>query len=196
MYEYIKGEIVELCPTEAIIECGGIGYSILISLQTYEVIKDQTEAKIYLYHHIREDDEQFFGFATKKEREIFMQLISVSGIGVGSARMILSSLTDEELREAIISENANRIKSVKGIGIKTAQRLILDLKDKVIKGSGSEMQGLSMMPKNNKITEEATTALLNLGFNKGNITKAIAAILKETPNASIEIIIREALKRL
>ena len=133
MYDYIKGEIVELSPAELVLECGGIGYYIMISLQTYESLKGNSEAKVYIYHHLREDDEQFYGFATKNERELFKLLISVSGIGVGSARMMLSSLTDEEIRNAIIGEDVRKIKSVKGIGLKTAQRLIVDLKDKIVK---------------------------------------------------------------
>ena len=105
MYDYIKGEIVEISPTEVILECNGIGYSIMISLQTYDALKERDEAKVYIYHHIREDEEQFYGFATKNERELFKLLISVSGVGVGSARMMLSSLTDEEIRNAILSED-------------------------------------------------------------------------------------------
>lgn len=195
MYDYIKGEIVELSPAELILECGGIGYYIMISLQTYESLKDNSEAKVYIYHHLREDDEQFYGFATKNERELFKLLISVSGIGVGSARMMLSSLTDEEIRNAIIGEDVRKIKSVKGIGLKTAQRLIVDLKDKIVKGGGVENISIEA-PESNKVAEEATTALLNLGFTKANIMKIIPEILKADGHASIETIIKEALKRL
>lgn len=195
MYDYIKGNIAEITPTEAIVECCGIGYSIMISLQTYDALKDRTEAKIYLYHYIREDDEQFYGFATKDERELFKLLISVSGVGVNSARMMLSSLSDEAIREAIIGEDVNKIKSVKGIGLKTAQRLILDLKDKIIKGAGASVSD-TQIPAVNQYAEEATTALMNLGFTKANIGKIIPQILKSDPQASIETIIREALKRL
>ena len=195
MYDYIKGEIVELSPAELILECGGIGYYIMISLQTYESLKGNSEAKVYIYHHLREDDEQFYGFATKNERELFKLLISVSGIGVGSARMMLSSLTDEEIRNAISGEDVRKIKSVKGIGLKTAQRLIVDLKDKIVKGGGVENISIEA-PESNKVAEEATTALLNLGFTKANIMKIIPEILKEDAHASIETIIKEALKRL
>lgn len=195
MYDYIKGEIVEISPTEVILECNGIGYSIMISLQTYDALKERDEAKVYIYHHIREDEEQFYGFATKNERELFKLLISVSGVGVGSARMMLSSLTDEEIRNAILSENVRTIKSIKGIGMKTAQRLILDLKDKIVKGAGVEAAELTVPTKNHNI-DEATTALLNLGFSKVNINKILPEILKESPDASIETIIREGLKRL
>ncbi|MDD6149464.1 MAG: Holliday junction branch migration protein RuvA [Bacteroides sp.] len=195
MYDYIKGEIVELSPAELVLECGGIGYYIMISLQTYESLKGNSEAKVYIYHHLREDDEQFYGFATKNERELFKLLISVSGIGVGLARMMLSSLTDEEIRNAIIGEDVRKIKSVKGIGLKTAQRLIVDLKDKIVKGGGVENISIEA-PESNKVAEEATTALLNLGFTKANIMKIIPEILKADAHASIETIIKEALKRL
>lgn len=195
MYDYIKGEIVEISPTEVILECNGIGYSIMISLQTYDALKESDEAKVYIYHHIREDEEQFYGFATKNERELFKLLISVSGVGVGSARMMLSSLTDEEIRNAILSEDVRTIKSIKGIGMKTAQRLILDLKDKIVKGAGVEAAEITVPTKNHNI-DEATTALLNLGFSKVNINKILPEILKESPDASIETIIRKGLKRL
>mgnify|MGYP004640796403 FL=1 len=195
MYDYIKGDIVEITPTEVILECCGIGYSIMISLQTYDALKSSSEAKVYIHHHIREDEEQFYGFATKNERELFKLLISVSGVGVGSARMMLSSLTDEEIRNAILSEDVRTIKSIKGIGMKTAQRLILDLKDKIVKGAGVEAAEITVPAKNHNI-DEATTALLNLGFSKVNINKILPEILKESPDASIETIIREGLKRL
>lgn len=195
MYDYIKGNISEISPTEVIVECCGIGYSIMISLQTYDILKDCSKAKIFIYHYIREDDEQFYGFATKDERELFKLLISVSGVGVASARMMLSSLSDEEIRNAIMGEDVAKIKSIKGIGLKTAQRLILDLKDKIIKGGGVDKANLTIQENNNNI-DEATTALLNLGFTKANISKILPSILKSEPQASIETIIREALKRL
>lgn len=195
MYDYIKGNISEISPTEVIVECCGIGYSIMISLQTYDILKDCSEAKIFTYHYIREDDEQFYGFATKDERELFKLLISVSGVGVASARMMLSSLSDEEIRNAIMGEDVAKIKSIKGIGLKTAQRLILDLKDKIIKGGGVDKANLTIQESNNNI-DEATTALLNLGFTKANISKILPSTLKSDPQASIETIIREALKRL
>ena len=195
MYEYIKGEVIELSPADIIIECGGIGYHILISLQTYEALKNQNNCKVYIFHYLREDDEQIYGFATKDERELFKLLISVSGVGVGSARMMLSSLSDEEIRNAIIGEDVHKIKSIKGIGAKTAQRLILDLKDKIIKGGGIDTSG-NIISNTSKTVDEATIALLNLGFTKANISKIIPDILKKDPQASIERIIKEALKRL
>lgn len=195
MFEYIKGTVIELNPAETIIENGGFGYRIMISLQTYEALQGKTDAKIYLYHYIREDEEQFYGFATRDERELFRLLISVSGVGVASARMMLSSLTDDEIRNAILSEDINRIKSVKGIGLKTAQRLILELKDKVVKGEGYE--GVIPTGKvSNAVMEEATVALVTLGFNKSSINKVLSDILKKSPASSVEELIKQALKKL
>ena len=195
MYEYIKGQIIEITPTNAVIDCGGLGFNILISLQTYDKLKSDSEGKLVIDHHLREDDEQLYGFATKDERELFKLLISVNGVGVGSARMMLSSLSDEELRNAIIGEDVHKIKSVKGIGLKTAQRIILDLKDKIVKGGGVDAGSINIGT-DTKIIEEATFALLSLGFTKANITKIINDILKSSPQAGIEYIIKEALKRL
>ena len=195
MIDYIKGQIVELTPTELILENAGIGYSILISLQTYEAFQLKTQAVDYIHHYIREDEELFYGFATKDERELFRLLIGVSGIGVASARMMLSTLTSEEIRQAILSEDVNKIKSVKGIGLKSAQRLVLELKDKIVKGEGSAETALFAAP-NSALVEEATTALVMLGFSKANISKVLPAILKENPDAKVEDIIKAALKRL
>ena len=199
MYEYIKGQIIEITPTNAVIDCGGLGFNILISLQTYDKLKSDSEGKLFIYHHLREDDEQLYGFATKDERELFKLLISVNGVGVGSARMMLSSLSDEELRNAIIGEDVHKIKSVKGIGLKTAQRIILDLKDKIVKGGGVDAGSINIVFNGEHVPmkiEEATFALLSLGFTKANITKIINDILKSSPQAGIEYIIKEALKRL
>ncbi len=195
MIDYIKGQIVELTPTELILENAGIGYSILISLQTYEAFQLKTQAVAYIHHYIREDEELFYGFATKDERELFRLLIGVSGIGVASARMMLSTLTSEEIRQAILSEDVNKIKSVKGIGLKSAQRLVLELKDKIVKGEGSAETALFAAP-NSAHVEEATTALVMLGFSKANISKVLPAILKDNPGAKVEDIIKAALKRL
>ncbi|MBR6346830.1 MAG: Holliday junction branch migration protein RuvA [Bacteroidales bacterium] len=196
MIDYIKGKIIELSPAELILECGGIGYSILISLQTYEALQMKTDTVIYIHHYLREEEELFFGFATKDERELFRLLISVSGIGVASARMMLSSLSSEEIRNAIIAEDIHKIKSVKGIGLKSAQRLILELKDKVLKGGGSEAAQLFPAGGNAALVDEATTALVMLGFSKANIAKVMPSILKENPGAKVEEIIKSALKKL
>lgn len=196
MYDYIKGEIVELSPARAVIECGGIGYELLISLQTFDFLQGKDKAQIFVYHYIREDEQQFYGFADKDERELFKLLISVSGIGVASARMMLSSLSDEEIRNAIISEDIHKIKSVKGIGLKSAQRLILELKDKIVKGGGVDSTPVSYGVSDHSIIDEASTALVMLGFSKANINKVLPEILKKTPDAKVEILIKEALKRL
>ena len=195
MIDYIKGQIIELTPTELILENHGIGYSLLISLQTYEAFQLQTQVVAYVHHYIREDEELFYGFATKDERELFRLLIGVSGIGVASARMMLSTLSSEEIRQAILAEDVNRIKSVKGIGLKSAQRLVLELKDKIVKGGGAESTVL-FKAESSALVEEATTALTMLGFSKAQIGKVMPAILKENPSAKVEDIIKAALKRL
>ena len=189
MIDYIKGQIIELTPTELILENHGIGYSLLISLQTYEAFQLQTQVVAYIHHYIREDEELFYGFATKDERELFRLLIGVSGIGVASARMMLSTL------RAILAEDVNRIKSVKGIGLKSAQRLVLELKDKIVKGAGADSSAL-FKSDHSALVDEATTALTMLGFSKANIGKVMPAILKDNPNARVEDIIKAALKRL
>jgi len=195
MIDYIKGQIIELTPTELVLENHGIGYSILISLQTYEAFQAKTDAVAYIHHYIREDEELFYGFATKDERELFRLLIGVSGIGVASARMMLSTLTSEEIRQAILSEDVNKIKSVKGIGLKSAQRLVLELKDKIVKGEGSAETAL-FKTSNSAIVDEATTALTMLGFSKANISKVMPGILKDNPGARVEDIIKAALQKL
>lgn len=196
MYDYIKGEIVELSPARAVIECGGIGYEMLISLQTFDFLQGKSNAQLFIYQYIREDEHQFYGFADKDERELFKLLISVSGIGVASARMMLSSLSDEEIRNAILSEDIHKIKSVKGIGLKSAQRLILELKDKIVKGGGVDATPVSYGVADPSIIDEASTALVMLGFSKANINKVLPEILKKTPDAKVEVLIKEALKRL
>ena len=195
MIDYIKGQITELSPTEVIIETYGIGYRILISLQTYEVLNGKKDVIVYIHHYLREDEELYYGFATKDERELFRLLIGVSGIGASTARMMLSSLTADEIRNAIIAEDINKIKSIKGIGLKSAQRLILELKDKVVKGAGADNNVLFSSTAN-AATEEAVTALVMLGFTKANVTKAVTAVLKENPGASLEEIIKQSLKIL
>ena len=195
MIDYIKGEIIELTPTDMVVECYGIGYSILISVQTYSALEGKKNATVYIHHYLREDEELYYGFATKDERSMFRLLIGVSGIGAATARMMLSSLTVEEIQNAILSEDVNRIKSVKGIGLKSAQRMILELKDKVVKGEQTDMSALFAQT-TNKASEEATTALIMLGFTKANVTKAVNTVLKDDPTASVETIIRKSLQRL
>lgn len=195
MIDYIKGTLEDLNPTEAIIEAYGIGYSTLISLQTYEALNGKKDVQIYIHHYLREDEELYYGFATKDERNLFRLLIGVSGIGAATARMMLSSLTSDEIRNAILAEDINKIKSIKGIGLKSAQRLILELKDKVSKGEGADNTS-ALFSSSNSTVDEATTALVMLGFTKQNVNKAVAAVLKEKPGANLEEIIKMALKRL
>lgn len=194
MIDYIKGSLVELNPTEAVIECGNIGYSVLISLQTYNGLNGKNDVQVYIHHYLREDEELYYGFSSKDERNIFRQLISVSGIGASTARMMLSSLSSDEIRNAIMSEDINKIKSIKGIGVKSAQRLILELKDKITKGNRSDT-ALFVSPTNSD-AEEAASALITLGFTKANVNKVIEAVLKEKPGATLEDIIKKSLKRL
>ena len=196
MIEYIKGTLESLAPTEAVVEAYGIGYKLLISLQTYEGLEGKKDVIVYIHHYLREDEELYYGFATKDERELFRLLIGVSGVGAATARMMLSSLTCDEIRNAIIGNDINKIKSIKGIGLKSAQRLILELKDKIAKGEGSADNSALFNTQTNSDAEEASTALVLLGFTKANVSKAVAAVLKETSGASLEEIIKSALKKL
>lgn len=196
MIEYVKGKIVELTPTDVVLECNNIGYIAQISVQTYSALENKSEATVYFHHILREDEELYYGFATKDERELFRLVIGVSGVGASTARMMLSSLSPDELRSAILSEDVNRIKSIKGIGLKTAQRIILELKDKVVKGEGSSDSSVLFQGTDNSAAQEATTALVLLGFTKVNVNKVVTSILKEKPTASVETIIKLALQRL
>lgn len=196
MYDYISGKIVELTPAEMVVDNNGIGYKILISLQTYSSLQGAAEGKIYVYHHKHDDDELFYGFADKEERMIFTLLVSVSGIGPNTARMMLSALTTDEVRLALITGDVNKIKSVKGIGLKTAQRAIIELKDKVGKESGSAQIDLGTGVHGSQERDEAYGALLTLGFTKSAVEKVINAILKKEPGCTSEEIIKKALKLL
>lgn len=197
MIDYISGKIAELGPTRVVIDNSGIGYSIEISLQTYASLEGKSNAVVFVQQQINQRDgsEIEYGFADKEERDLFRLITSVSGMGAASARMILSSLSSEELREAILSENINTLKSIKGIGLKSAQRMILELKDKIVKGEASTGTEL-FAPESNAAVEEATSALLMLGFAKPNINKTIQSILKANPKAGVEQIIKSALKML
>ena len=196
MIDYIKGKIVELLPTDIVIECGGIGYHAFISLQTYAMLENLSETTLYIHHILREDEEMFYGFSSKDERQFFRLLIGVSGVGANTARMMLSSLSADEIREAIIGENVSRIKSIKGIGLKTAQRIILELKDKVIKGDGADTTVLFSGQAVNAAAEEAITALVLLGFPKPAVQKVVNALLQENPTASVEMLVKSGLQRL
>ena len=197
MIEYISGSIADLSPTRIVIDNHGMGYGLEISLQTYEALRNSKDAKVYAFTTINQRDatEVMYGFATKDERELFELIVGISGIGAASARMILSAMSADEFREAIISENINKIKSIKGIGLKSAQRMILELKDKIVKGEGSGTNVI-FQADNNADIEEATSALMMLGFSKPNVNKAIQSVLKKNPNAKVEEIIKAALKML
>jgi len=195
MLDYIKGEITELTPTSAVIETGGIGYIAFISLNTYSALTGLKSCKLYVYESIREDAHQLFGFMEKRERELFMHLISVSGIGANTARMVLSSIATYELEGIIASGNANALKAVKGIGSKTAERIIIDLKDK-IKVSGSSMNMPAQPGATGEAAKEAVSALTMLGFNLLASQKVVSKIEKEHPTYTVEEIIKNALKML
>lgn len=196
MIEYIKGEIVELTPARMILECGGIGYELNISLNTYSAFGNQTTGKIYIYEVIREDAHLLFGFAEKVERELFLLLTSVSGVGPNTARMILSSLPPSELIQVISSKNEAALTAVKGIGLKTAQRILVDLKNKV-KSMESIAGNLPDVPvSNGAVAEEAVAALVMLGFQKAASQKAVSTILKGSPALAVEQVIKTALRML
>ena len=197
MIEYISGSIADLSPTRIVIDNHGMGYGLEISLQTYESLRDKKDAKVFVFTTVNQRDatEVMYGFATKDERELFELIVGISGIGAASARMILSAMTADEFREAIISENINKIKSIKGIGLKSAQRMILELKDKIVKGEGTGSDVIFKADNSSDI-EEATSALTMLGFSKPNVNKAIQAVMKKNPTAKVEEIIKAALKML
>jgi Holliday junction DNA helicase RuvA len=191
MYEFITGNLNEINPAGAIIETGGIGYFIHISLTTYSKIHNQDQVKLFLQQMIREDAHPLYGFAEKEERELFRMLISVNGIGANTAIMMLSSFQPEDLREAILHENVNVLKSIKGIGAKTAQRVIIELKDKVGIGQASDKVFKAL---NNHVREEAISALEMLGYNKKAVEKGIDHIIKEQPEITVEKLLKTALR--
>lgn len=200
MIDYVKGFVAELTPTAAVIECYGVGYSLNISLNTYSALQGKQEAKLFVYEVIREDAHTLYGFSTRQERELFLLLISVSGIGGNTARTILSALTPAELADVISSGNDRLLKSVKGIGLKTAQRIIVDLKDKIvtlgINGSAAGNAGPSRTEGRSEVVEEAVSALTMLGFSPAPSQKVVLQILKEEPGIAVEQVIKLALKRL
>lgn len=193
MFEYIKGTVVTLKPSHIVLEANSVGYFITISLNTYTQLHGKENIQLFLHQVIREDAHLLFGFATESERELFRMLISVNGIGSNTAIMMFSSLSPDEIRNAILNDNVNLLKSIKGIGIKTAQRVIIDLKDKVGKLAGSEQ---IMAAANNTLRDEALSALLMLGFAKKPAEKELDKILTASPNLSVENVIKMALKSL
>jgi Holliday junction DNA helicase RuvA len=193
MIDYLKGPITQITPTFLTIEAGSIGYFINISLTTFTKLEGKSEYKLLIHEVIREDSHQLFGFADKEERDIFRLLISVSGVGAATARMMLSSLTPTEIEKAIIGSDVHLLKSVKGIGLKTAERIIVDLKDKVGKQVGT---GEIFAIADNTKREEALSALVMLGFAKSAVSKVLDRIVREEKNLTVEDMIKRALKNL
>ena len=192
MITQIKGRLIEKSPTELIVDCNGIGYSINISLNTYSQIGDDENIKLYTYLLIKEDSHSLYGFFKKSERSLFKLLISVSGVGASTARMMLSSLSPSEIISAIMSENVQVVQSIKGIGLKTAQRIILELKDKVLSLDEAGDDSLTL----NKQSEEASSALEVLGYSKNQTSKLLSKIIAENPGINVESIIKKALNKL
>lgn len=193
MIAHLQGKLVEKTPTDVIIDCNGVGYQVNISLHTYSLIPDTENVKLFIYLQIKEDAHTLFGFAEKSEREIFKMLLSVSGIGASIARTMLSSLEPKQIIQALASGDVATIQSIKGIGSKTAQRAILDLKDKVLKVYDLDEVSISQ---DNTNKDEALSALEVLGFNRKLAEKSVEKIVKENPSATIETIIKLALKNL
>ena len=199
MIEYIKGELTELTPALAMVEAGGVGYGLSISLNTFSAIQGKKEVKLYVYEAIREDAHVLFGFVNKKEREMFLQLITVNGVGANTARMMLSGMSVSELCNAISTGNARLIQNIKGIGKMTAQRIIVDLRDKIVAlGIADEIPAGGQMaaPVNNQVKEEAVSALTMLGFSPAPTQKVVMQILKEQPDLPVEQVVKLALKQI
>ena len=192
MITQIKGRLIEKSPTELIVDCNGIGYSINISLNTYSQIGDDENIKLYTYLLIKEDSHSLYGFFKKSERSLFKLLISVSGVGASTARMMLSSLSPSEIISAIMSENVQVVQSIKGIGLKTAQRIILELKDKVLSLEEAGDESLTL----NNQSEEASSALEVLGYSRKQTSKLLSKIISENPGINVESIIKKALNKL
>ena len=191
MYEFIEGEFVEKSPAHLIVKAGPLAYHIHISVFTYSQISSLTSGKIYLHFVVREDAQMFYGFSSREERQIFKSLISVSGVGANTARLILSSLSPDEVSQAILAGNVAVLQGIKGIGAKSAQRIIVDLKDKVGKGAGIDEL---FFAEGNTSREEALSALVALGFPKNTVEKILTRILSEQPELSVEEIVKAALK--
>ncbi len=194
MYEYIKGNLAELTPTYAVVEAAGIGYMVNISLNTFSEVEGKSDVKLFLHYIVREDAQVLFGFSTKTERELFRLLISVSGVGGNTARMILSTYSPRELQNIIATGNAVLLKNVKGLGLKTAQKIIVELSGKMVGIDSVDIQ--LPVAVDNAVFDEALSALQMLGFQKGASEKALRAIIKEQPAIAVEEAVRQALKRL
>lgn len=196
MYEYISGKVAELAPAYAVVEAAGVGYYLNISLQTYAAVEGSDEARLYVHFIVREDVQQLYGFATKIERELFRQLISVSGVGGNTARMILSTYSSNELRNIIATENAVLLKNVKGLGLKTAQKIIVELSGKMIDLGMDEPTMISAPTAANPIFDEALQALIMLGFQKSASEKVLKSLFQESPTLPVEDAVRQALRRM
>ncbi len=197
MIEYIKGSLTELTPAQAVIEAAGVGYALNISLNTFSAIQSKQEVKLFVVEVIREDTHLLYGFSSKKEREMFTLLITVQGVGVNTARMILSAMSVAELCNCISTGNEKMIKTVKGIGLKTAQRIIVDLRDKIVAlGIVDEIPagGAISSPVNNEVRDEAVSALSMLGFAPAPSQKVVVEYLQQHPDAPVEVVVKEALK--
>jgi Holliday junction DNA helicase RuvA len=196
MIDYIKGEITELNPTYAVVETAGIGYFINIALPVYSALNGQKNGKLYVYEVIREDAHSLFGFLNQADRQLFLMLISVSGIGANTARMIMSSYAVVEIQQMIATGNAVALSSIKGIGAKTAQRIIVDLKDKIIKLNVISDMNLPQQQISGEVRDEAVSALVMLGFAANVSQKAVDGILKSQSDVSVEQLIKLALKNI
>lgn len=200
MIEYVKGEIAEVTPAYVVVDAHGVGYGMNISLNTYTAIQGKKEGRLWVYEAIREDAYVLYGFATKQERDMFLLLITVSGVGANTARMILSEMTVAEVCNVISSGNERVLKSVKGIGLRTAQRIIVDLKDKIVSsGIAQELPsnaGSEAMLVNSSVKDEAVGALTMLGFSPAPSAKVVIAILKQQPDLPVEQVVKLALKQI
>ena len=200
MIEYVRGELAELTPAYAVVEAHGVGYGLSLSLNTYSGIQNKKEVKLYVVESIREDAYALFGFSTKQEREMFLLLITVSGVGANTARMILSAMSPAELCNVISSGNEKMLKTVKGIGLRTAQRIIVDLRDKIaVEGIADQMPAAGVAAAsamNNEVRDEAIGALTMLGFSPAPSAKVVSAILTDNPQLPVEQVVKLALKQI
>ncbi len=193
MYEYLKGLVTEISPTYIVVEVNGIGYFINISLYSFGLIGSKTEVKLFVHQVVREDAHVLYGFVHKSERDVFRNLISISGVGPNTARVMLSSLSPSEITDAIVSENVKILKTIKGIGEKSAKRIVVELKDKLSKGiENIEIKNVE----HNRNKDEALSALVMLGFMKNSVEKVLKKIVNESDNLSVEELVKRALKEL
>ena len=196
MYEYISGKLTEIAPTYAVVEAAGVGYYLNISLQTFSAIENQSDVRLYVHFTVREDAQLLYGFSSKIERELFRNLISVSGVGGNTARMILSTYSPSELRNIIATENAVLLKNVKGLGLKTAQKIIVELSGKMLEIGADKAEVVQKTTATPAAYDETMSALQMLGFQRGASEKVVKVIFAESPEISVEEAVRQALRRL